>query len=243
MADDDDNSPGQQELPGTNETGKDDAISRAESRAREAEKRAKAAEKREKDRADAEAKAKRDADIKSADDARAALADAEKREKAALARLESFEKREAQRIDGLVAKLPKAEQERLGKYRERLGDDFGSFIEEELTRMSGGGGGDGDDPDTAHASGEQNPPPPANPGGIMRRTKGTGRGIEPWAQARLDEMGIDSGAARNSLEVEREGRSAKFIFPPAKMRTLMRERALKPDQLTQEQYDALHRSK
>lgn len=227
-------------LPGVGDDkgGSDDAIAKAEQRARDAEKRAKAAEKREREREDAAAKAKRDAEIKSAEDAKAALADAEKREAAARARLEGFEKRERERIDAIVAKLPKAEQERVEKYRDRMGDDFGSFVEEELARTTGGGDteGDGDDDDGT------NPPPPANPGGVMRRNKGDGgRGIEPWAQARLDEMGIDSTAARMSLNVEREGRAAKFIFPPAKMRTLMRERAMKPAQLSQEEYEKLHR--
>lgn len=237
---DDNNDSGQQTLPGT--TGDDDAAQRAakaEERARKAEARAKEVERKQKERDDAAAKAKRDADIKSADDARRALAEAEEREKRAMARLEAFEKREAQRIEQLVKQLPEADQARVTKYRERLGDDFGSFVEDEVARLGGGGT---DDPGIdGVAAPEANPPPPANPGEIKRRNMGQGRTIEPWAAARLDELGIDTTAARNSLEVERDGRSAKFIFPPQKMKKMLRERAQQPAVLSQEAYEKLHK--
>ena len=245
MADENSEGGGQLGLPGTENKGTDDSADRlaaAEKRARDAEKRARDAEKSQRDREAAEAKQRRDAELKSADDAKRALADAEAREKRATEQLELLRARETERIDGMLKALPETDRARLVKYRDRLGDDFGAFVAEETQRHGGALNGAGD----AEGGGDEspanaNPPPPANPGGVMRRTKGKGRGIEPWAQAKLDEMGVDTTAARNSLEVEREGRSAKFIFPPQKMRTLMRERSLKPAQLTQKEYDDLHK--
>lgn len=227
----------QQDLPGVGDAADDkgaddqgdDRLAAAEKRARDAERRARQAERAETQRKQDEARQKRDAELKDLDSAKAQLAEIEKREKEAQAKVAEYEDRERARIERMVSQLGDDAKTRAEKYREKLSlSDWSEFVEEELRTNGGKPGTVATPPATPSSQGRRN-----------MRDDGNGRQLHPESERLLDELGQSTGAARQGIEVEKDGAFAKFVFPPKKLIKMMRERATQPQRLSQENYNKL----
>ena len=214
-------------LPGTGGDA-DDAAKKAadaEKRAKDAERRAEAAEKREQERKEKEEADERNRSIKTTEDAKKAAADAEKRAKDAERRAEAAEKRIRDRIDERFQTLDSETRTKLEPFRSDLSiDRWEQLVDLEVSRM--GGNRDTDDSNRGGT-------PPAQPAGAGRRNHGKdGRELHPKSVEILDELGVETDAARKVLEVETETeggvKRGRFVYPPKKLKKHLKERALKP---------------
>lgn len=206
-------------------------------RAKKAERELRELKAAHKAREDADAKAKRDADMKDLDSARrqadelAARERAATEEAAALRRL--IEGQVKQRLD----KLPESERERVSKYKEKLSlADWSQLVDDEVARV-GGKQSDTDSDSDGSTQNTVNPPPPGATGiNRIQDTRGQGRRLRADSEEVLGRMGVDTTAAKKGLEVEKDGEKAKFVYPPKKLISLMRERAIGPKVLSNENY-------
>lgn len=210
----------QQTLPGME--------SEAAKRAAAAEKRAAELEDRERKRVAAEEKRKRDAEVKTVDEAKKLAAEAEAREQAALQRAEAAEKRIRDRIDERYKKLPDDVRKTIAEFKDSLSlEQWERMVDLESSRMP------------SHDEEPMPGSPPALPAGAGRRNHARdGRELHPKTAEILEALGVDGEPARKVLdaqtEVEGGVKRARFVYPPAKLKAHLRERALKPVLLSEE---------
>jgi len=228
MADDSANNSQQQSLPGVD----DPAVKAAEKRAKDAEDRAAKLEAEEKKRQDVASKAKRDAEVKSLDEAKRALDEAEHRAAEAERRAKEADDRIRQRIDSRFERLPADQRERLAIFREAMPlDKWEALVDMEIERTATS--------DANSDSGEATGLPPASPAGVGRRVhKKDGRELHPKTVEILDALGQDGDLARKVIQVETEveggTKKGRFIYPQGLLKKHLRERALAPILMTEE---------
>ena len=223
---DDDKQP---KLPGVD----DSVVKAAEKRAKEAEERAAKLESEERKRQDALTKAKRDAEVKSLDDAKRALEEAERRAAEAEQRAKEAEDRIRKRIDARFEQLPAEHRERLSSFREAMPlDKWEALVDMELERTPATG-------DSTGETGTSAGIPPASPAGVGRRVhKREGRELHPKTVEILDALGQDPSLSQRVLQVETEKEGGvirgRFIYPQGLLKKHLRERALAPTLMTEE---------
>jgi membrane protein involved in colicin uptake len=219
MADDGNTQTPQQTLPGVQTQAQSSGPSAAEKRLAEIEAREKAEK-------DAAAKAERDKELADAENARKAAADAEAREKAALERIAAYEDKERKRIAAKLENVDEDARKRLEKIGAKLSvDDYAELVDAAVAKS--GTSGSGKPADIS----------PAGPKTGRREPGLNGkRSLPDKAQDILDQLGVNSDAARNNtvVELSPEGNSARVVFPAARLIQKMKERAIQPRRLDAE---------
>lgn len=213
----------------------DDAVKAAEARAKAAETKAAKLEDEERKRQAAADKAKRDADVRSVDDAKRALEEAEKRAADFESRAKAAEDRIRQRIDKRFEQLPSETRERIATFRDAMPlEQWERLVDMELERTPAEGSTDGG---TTSSSGSV--VPPVSAAGVGRRAhSATGRELHPKTIEILDALGQGSDLAKKVLQVDREVEGGvtrgRFVYPQGLLKKHLRERALAPVLMTEE---------
>ena len=198
----------------------------AEKRAADAEKRAKDLESAENKRKDAEAAAKREAELKTIEDHRKARQDAEAREKDAIKKAEALENAVRDRIETRYQRLPKESRDRIETFRDALPIEKWEALVD-LEASSTGVGIDGSPPAATRGAGRRN----------HARDAGT-RDLHPKTEEILGMLGVSSDAAKKLLEAETEVeggiKRGRFVYPAKKLARQLKERAIMPNLLSEE---------
>jgi len=209
-------------------SGDADKAAAAEARAKAAEERAskleadRAAREEAARRKDAEKKAKKAADL---DSANSRIAELEERERKAMERVQALEK---QRVDDHLSGLSEEQRKVAEKYRARMNtDDFLELVADMFKPTNAR-----DDDDVPHVGA----PPAAAPRGPGPKLKPKGRDLHVETVAVLRKhMNESPDAAQRLLEASHSGTQYKYIVPVDKLIRFMRERVQYPKRMTPDQ--------